>query len=97
MPPPAVPQLPWPEQADGDAPSLFLNAPISAPDSAGPSSWTASLSADGSPGQEQLSEFTGDPLADADQDGDGVSRHTYRLNVPMDGTSRQFIRLGVRY
>ena len=143
---------------------------------ADPSSWTASLSADGSPGQEQLSEFTGDPLADADQDGviaiieylgglsdlvaspeglpmfeiindagsdylaitfrrdprasgvahfieasedleswsnseaselvtlvktttdgDGVPRHTYRLNVPMDGTSRQFIRLGVRY
>ena len=30
-------------------------------------------------------------------DGDGVPRHTYRLNVPMDGTSRQFIRLGVRY
>ncbi len=143
---------------------------------AGPSSWTASLSADGSPGQEQLSEFTGNPLADVDQDGviaimeylgglsdlvaspeglpmfeiindggsdylaitfrrdprasdvehfievsedletwsgseaselvtlvktttdgDGVPRHTYRLNVPMDGTSRQFIRLGVRY
>ena len=69
MPPPAVPQPPWPEQADGDGPSLFLNVPRSAPDPADPSSWTASLSADGSPGQEQLSEFTGDPLADADQDG----------------------------
>ena len=167
---------PWPEQADGNGPSLLLNDPGLAPEPADPSSWTASLSADGSPGQEQLSEFTGDPLADADQDGviaimeylgglsdlvasseglpmfeiineggsdylaitfrrdprasdvahfieasedletwsnsetselvtlvktttdgDGVPRHTYRLNVPMDGKSRQFIRLGVRY
>jgi hypothetical protein len=44
---------PWPEQADGDGPSLLLNDPGSAPDPADPSSWTASLSADGSPGQEE--------------------------------------------
>ena len=42
---------PWPEQADGDGPSLALNDPGSAPDPADPESWTAGLP-DGSPGRD---------------------------------------------
>ena len=30
-------------------------------------------------------------------DSDGIPRHTYRLNVPVNESFRQFIRLGVRY
>ena len=44
---------PWPEQADGDGPSLILNNPGLDTDPAAPSSWTASLTLDGSPGQEE--------------------------------------------
>jgi hypothetical protein len=41
---------PWPEQADGDGPSLVLSDPESAPDPADPASWTAGLPDGGSPG-----------------------------------------------
>ena len=45
---------PWPEQADGDGPSLVLNDPGSAPDPADPASWSAGLPG-GSPGKEDSS------------------------------------------
>ncbi|MFP6872667.1 MAG: hypothetical protein VCA55_04080, partial [Verrucomicrobiales bacterium] len=46
---------PWPEQADGDGPSLVLNDPESAPDPADPASWTAGLLEGGSPGTADAS------------------------------------------
>ncbi|MCP4846471.1 MAG: hypothetical protein GY899_00810, partial [Verrucomicrobiaceae bacterium] len=60
---------PWPEQADGEGPSLVLSDPASAPDLADPASWTAGLADDGSPGGDERRTFTGNPLADDDQDG----------------------------
>ena len=57
---------PWPDSADGDGYSLVLANP-SAP--ASPNSWRTSTNVNGTPGGSDFVSFTGNPLADADQDG----------------------------
>ncbi len=62
---------PWPESPDGDGPSLELKDPTSAADPNEGNSWQASAQTGGSPG------VIGDlapPVADDDQDNDGLSK-----------------------
>ena len=61
---------PWPVAADGDGYSLVLVAPATNPDHSLASSWRASPRVGGSPGEgDTITGFTGDPVADADNDG----------------------------
>ncbi|MGJ8697638.1 MAG: lamin tail domain-containing protein [Verrucomicrobiaceae bacterium] len=59
---------PWPEAPDGDGPSLTLiqNGPLNSPDS-----WRSSIAPNGTPGRNDNTTFTGNPLAD--DDGNGLS------------------------
>ncbi len=59
---------PWPD-ADGNGFSLVLIAPLSHPDPDLPANWRASMASGGNPGADDAIHFTGDPLADSDQNG----------------------------
>jgi len=60
---------PWPSSADGAGASLVLIEPATLPDHNLAQSWRASMSPGGNPGTTDAITFTGDPTADADQDG----------------------------
>ena len=63
---------PWPVCADGDGYSLILKNPSIGPDHSIPSNWRCSSLPGGNPGTtDSLPAFTGDPLADQDNDGFG--------------------------
>ncbi|MFT5407444.1 MAG: hypothetical protein ACI9NC_000149, partial [Verrucomicrobiales bacterium] len=61
-------QSPWPESADGTGFSLSLIAPAGNPDHSDPSNWRPSVRLHGSPADNDASSFTGDPVADEDED-----------------------------
>ncbi len=61
-------EFPWPS-ADGTGPSLVLIAPFTNPDHSLPQNWRASMTAGGNPGVTDALAFTGDPLADPDNNG----------------------------
>lgn len=60
---------PWPNDADGNGPSLTLINPAAHPDYTNPLHWRASSIPIGTPGTTDATTFTGNPNADADQDG----------------------------
>lgn len=62
-------RAPWPTTPDGGGPSLVLVAPRAMPDHSLPQNWRASTAHGGNPGTTDALLFTGDPAADADQDG----------------------------
>lgn len=60
----------WPVSADGDGATLVLRRPFSTSiNPALPTSWRASSTAGGRPGQVDSTVFAGDPAADLDKDG----------------------------
>lgn len=69
---------PWPQQADGDGPSIVLNLPASNPDHTNPLNWRASFANHGSPGTVDATSFSGIWTNDSDGDGytDGVTYAT---------------------
>jgi hypothetical protein len=60
---------PWPNDPDGNGYTLTLINPASHPDYSLPVNWRASSLTGGSPGTEDATSFTGNPSADADNDG----------------------------
>jgi hypothetical protein len=68
---------PWPEEADGQGPSLVLVAPSANPDHGLPENWTTSAATGGTPGTSAWLAWAAqygvtDPAADADGDGAGA-------------------------
>jgi hypothetical protein len=61
---------PWPADADGTGYSLVLIAPQTNPDHALPANWRSSAFLGGSPGGTDVVPFPGDPLADANGNGE---------------------------
>ena len=60
---------PWPSTPDGFGASLVLICPGENPDHGDGNNWRASTITHGNPGSSDASTFTGDPNADADNDG----------------------------
>lgn len=87
-------KLPWPESPDGLGPSMNLVDPVSRPDHALFTSWTASSILYGSPGAEDnafsvwmVGRGITDPLADPD--GDGINHLLlYALGGDLTATPR---------
>ena len=63
-------QIPWPVAADGTGYSLVLIAPETNPDPAIAANWRASSRAGGTPGAGESNGFSGDPMADTNQNGE---------------------------
>jgi hypothetical protein len=82
--------FPWPGEADGNGASLVLVAPASNPDHSVASHWRSSVGPGGSPGTGDAVPFSGNPNADADQDGlDAFTEHAIGTSdsLPNTGTS----------
>ncbi|MEO8352083.1 MAG: CotH kinase family protein, partial [Chthoniobacteraceae bacterium] len=62
-------KAPWPSSPDGDGFSLVLVNPASNPNHALPENWRASVAPGGNPGASDATTFTGDPNADANDNG----------------------------
>ena len=62
-------QLPWPTEADGGGYRLVLIQPATNPNHAVAANWRGSAATGGAPGISDALPFTGNPAADADEDG----------------------------
>ncbi len=60
---------PWPVLPDGEGPSLTLIKPQTNPNPSLPANWRASIINGGTPGTTDATTFTGNPLADDNNDG----------------------------
>ncbi|MGI8601490.1 MAG: lamin tail domain-containing protein [Verrucomicrobiales bacterium] len=61
--------LPWPLEADGQGYRFVLIQPLANPDHGLASNWRGSMIIGAAPGHSDAVSFSGDPAADADQDG----------------------------
>jgi hypothetical protein len=90
---------PWPEEADGQGPSLVLVAPAANPDHGLPQNWTSSSAAGGTPGTSAWLAWAaqyGVTDAVADLDGDGAEALLeYALGTDPGKSSPASVSAGV--